>query len=110
MGRRILERLGYVVDSYTAPADALEAVRAAPDRFALVVSDLTMPGMTGSDLAERLLRLRPDLPIILTTGFSATLTPERVRALGVRELLLKPLTVQALGEAVHRTINPQPPL
>jgi PAS domain S-box-containing protein len=106
MGRKMLERLNYLVDSHTAPADALAAVLANPGDYDLVLSDLTMPGMTGVELARQISHLRPDLPIILITGYSATLTLEKVRALGVREILLKPLTLHALGEAIHRTLTP----
>jgi DNA-binding NarL/FixJ family response regulator len=60
--------------------------------------------MTGTDLARQLLQIRPDLPIILCTGFSASLTAERVREMGIRELLMKPHMVGSLGAAVHRVL------
>ncbi len=104
MGRRMLERLGYRCAAFTHPEEALEAFRAAPESFALAITDLTMPSMSGLDLAEQLLQLRPELAVILTTGYNASLTPERVRALGVRQLLLKPLTLAALADAVHREL------
>ena len=105
MGRKILERLGYAVDALTSAAEAVAAVRLEPMTYDLVVTDLTMPGMTGTDLAKRLLGIRPDLPIVLTTGFSATLTGERVRAMGIREILMKPLSIHGLGEAVNRILT-----
>ena len=105
MGRIALERLGYKVDSYTVPAEALAAVRSGAKNYDLVITDLTMPGMNGTDLAEEMLRLRPDLLIVLTTGYSATLTREKVRALGIHEMLLKPVTIQGLGELVHRVLS-----
>lgn len=105
MGRIALERLGYKVDSYTVPADALTAVRSGAKNYDLVITDLTMPGMNGTDLAEQLLRLHPDLLIILTTGYSATLTREKVRALGIHDMLLKPVTIHGLGELVHRVLT-----
>jgi PAS domain S-box-containing protein len=104
LGRCILEELGYVVESKTSPAEALAAVRADPAAFDLVITDLTMPGMTGTELGRQLLEIRPGLPIILTTGHSGNLTAERVRRLGCRELLLKPLTLQKLGQAVRRAL------
>ncbi|HEY1107927.1 MAG TPA: ATP-binding protein, partial [Opitutaceae bacterium] len=104
MGRRMLERLGYRCAAFTHPAEALQAYRQAPETFALAITDLTMPTMSGIDLAEQLLQLRPDLAVILTTGYNASLTPERVRALGMRQLLLKPLTLNTLAEAVHREL------
>jgi PAS domain S-box-containing protein len=109
MGQIILERLGYVVDAETTPAAAIAAVRAQPKKYDLVITDLAMPGMTGTDVAKQLLAIRPDLPIILSTGFSATLTLERVRAIGIREMVLKPLTLRGLGEVVHRVLTESKP-
>jgi len=108
LGQSMLEELGYVVEPRGSVADALAVVRANPAAFDLVITDLTMPTMLGTDFARELLQLRPNLPIILTTGYTANLTPERVRDLGIRELLLKPHTIQSLGLAVHRVLNSQP--
>lgn len=105
MGRRVLEHLGYEVESYQEPEAAWQAFQAAPEKYDLVVTDLTMPGMTGTELAARMLKLRPNIPIILATGFSATVTPEKVRAMGIRELLLKPFAVQSLSETVRRILT-----
>jgi len=104
LGKKILERLGYVVNEYTNPAEALAAFRAEPAAFSLVVTDQMMPGITGTDLSKQIHDLRPDLPIILTTGYTATLTPERIQAIGIKKLLLKPLSVEALGMLVHRVL------
>jgi CheY-like chemotaxis protein len=103
------ERILYVVDATTSPAEALKAVRADRGKYRLVITDLTMPGITGMDLAKELLVLRPDLPIVLTTGFSASLTPERVRAIGIRDILVKPLSIQSLGQAVSLVLRASPP-
>ena len=65
-----------------------------------------MPGMDGARLGDQLLRLRPNLPIIITTGYSGVMTAEKVRALGFRELLSKPSTARTLGETVHRVLQP----
>jgi PAS domain S-box-containing protein len=104
LGKKTLDILGYETEIFTNPTEALKAVRTNPRRYALVITDLTMPGMTGVDLAKQLLQIRPDLPIILTTGYSATLTPEKIRALGVRQLLLKPHTIHSLGTTVQRAL------
>ncbi len=101
VGKKILERLGYVVEIQTGPMEALEAVRKRPGAYDLVISDQMMPILPGVDLARLLLAIRPDLPIILVTGYTATLTPERVQAMGIRNLILKPISVAALGAAVH---------
>jgi PAS domain S-box-containing protein len=106
--QKALTELGYRVEFTTEPAAALAIVRAKPERFQLVLSDQTMPGMTGLDLARQLHQLRPALPIILMTGYSLPLTAERIEETGIRQLMLKPITIQALGRAVHATIAGQP--
>jgi CheY-like chemotaxis protein len=109
MGRKMLERLGYVVDIRTNPHDAIAAVRAQPDRYDLVITDLAMPEMNGTQLADELLIIRPTLPIVLITGYSANLTTARVQALGIRDLLFKPISLRAIGTAVARILaRPNP--
>jgi len=105
MTKTTLERLGYAAEAFTSPEDALQAVLATPDKYALVLTDLSMPGMSGTDLAREVLRRNPQHRIVLTTGYNASLTPERVRGLGIRELVLKPLTVHALGQAMQRALQ-----
>ena len=105
LGQTMLEELGYVVENKANVAEALALVRANPAAFDLVITDLTMPLMLGTDFAQQLLLIRPNLPIILTTGYTANLTPERVREMGIREILAKPHTIQSLGMAVHRALK-----
>ncbi|HKB56832.1 MAG TPA: response regulator, partial [Lacunisphaera sp.] len=81
LGRAMLEELGYTVTICNNPTEALSIVREKPAKFALVITDLTMPVMTGADLAVQLREIRTDLPVILTTGYTASLTPERIKAL-----------------------------
>ena len=105
LGRKILTRLGYVVEAETSAAMALDMVSRRPEyHYDLVITDLTMPGMTGIEFARLLLEIRPKLPVILTTGYSASLTAGQIQVMGIRELLLKPVTPQGLGEAVHRAL------
>ncbi len=106
--QQMLTRLGYRVTTHTNPAAALAEFARAPEAVDLVITDLNMPGMSGLMLASKLLEHRPGLPIVLTTGYSATLTPEGVRALGLCELLPKPADFRALGEVVHRVLTPNP--
>lgn len=101
VGKRTLERLGYVVTTRTDPLRAIEAVRHQPKTFDLVITDLTMPGMDGLKLGSQLLELQPQVPIIIMSGYSGVLTAGKVRELGFRELLSKPCTARALAEAVH---------
>ncbi len=104
MARSLLTKLGYKVTTCTAPRDAIDLVRAAPEQFDLVVTDLAMPAMAGTDVAQELRTIRADLPIILVTGYTATLTVARVQAMGMSDLLAKPLSVHALGTAVARVL------
>ncbi len=106
MVKCMLERLKYRVSGYTRADEALAAVRDAAGQFDLVVTDLNMPGMSGLDVARELARLRPDLPVVLVSGY---ITEElRAAALhaGVRQLIYKPNTVEELCAAVHRLARP----
>ncbi len=105
LGRLFLERLGYTVSSSTNPIEALESLRAAPDAYDLVVTDQTMPGLTGTQLARQLREIRPNLPIILTTGNIATLTPWDDKSKWCQAVLLKPPTFKSLGTVVHRVLT-----
>ncbi len=110
MHEQSLIALGYEAESMTDPAAALARVLAAPDYFALVLTDQTMPGMTGLELAAELHFIRPGLPILLMTGYSLSLTATRVAAAGIRQLLLKPTTMHALGAAVHAALAAVTPI
>jgi len=105
LGKQTLEMLGFQVEAMTNVMDALKLVEADPQRFDLVITDQTMPGMTGTDFAAHLQKIRPGLPIILATGYSAGLTRERLRTMGIRELLLKPQSIQSLTSAVQRALT-----
>ncbi|HEX2966870.1 MAG TPA: PAS domain S-box protein, partial [Syntrophorhabdaceae bacterium] len=91
LGKRMLERLGYHVTATTSSTEALKLFTEGPLQYDLVITDHTMPDLVGLSLAERLLSTRPDIPIILYTGFSESLDPEKVKAAGIREYLMKPL-------------------
>jgi PAS domain S-box-containing protein len=104
LGKAILERLSYSVDARTDVLEALELIRTDPGRFDLVIADQTMPSMTGIDFARQIRLIRPDLPIILTTGYIGQLKIEQLRPMGIRELLPKPPTIRTLGQVVHRVL------
>ena len=105
VGRTLLTRLGYRVVGRTSSNDALEAFRNDPGRFDAVVTDMTMPVMTGKDLAREILRIRPDIPIILCTGFSEIASVEKAREMGVRGYLTKPLIFRELAEAMRQVME-----
>lgn len=100
-----LQKLGYTVETAANGEEALARVEAAPTRFDLVVSDQTMPRMTGLELARRVLRLRPAQRFILCTGFDETLTRERAMAEGVVDLVAKPYTIQDIAVRVRRALD-----
>jgi len=105
LGRQMLETLGYSVVTRTSGMEALELFRRDPAAFDLVITDMTMPRMTGAELAVALTRLRSDIPIILCTGFSHTMSEEKARAIGVRELVMKPLMRQDMARMIRKVLD-----
>jgi nitrogen-specific signal transduction histidine kinase/ActR/RegA family two-component response regulator len=105
LGSRMLRSLGYEVESRTSPIEALEAFRADPGRFDLVITDLTMPNMTGLKLAGHLGEIRPGTPVVLCTGFSDHANEQRARELGMRAFLFKPLLMRDLALAVRKAMD-----
>ena len=100
-----LSRLGYEVVATTSSMDALAIFRKEPDTFDLVITDYTMPNMTGTDLAVELLKVRATIPIILCTGQSDTVSPEKAKEIGIRAFLMKPLANHELAQAVRRVLD-----
>ena len=105
LGETVLQRAGYDVLPFTSSVEALATFAADPYCFALVITDYAMPDLTGLDLAERLLAIRPDLPIILATGFSSRPDVRRAESLGIRELVQKPLEIDQLAATVRRVLE-----
>ena len=99
LSRRMIERLGYSVESFDDPLEALRAIREQPARFDALFADQTMPDMTGLALAREAMAIRPGLPVVLCTGYS-DVDDEAVRNAGVRRLLIKPVDQAALAEAL----------
>ena len=105
LGQRQLERLGYRVRAFTSPADALAGIAADPAAVDLLITDLTMPSMRGTDLARAVQSLRPDLPILLATGYGGAVTSEELQAAGVRDILAKPATREMLARSVRAALD-----
>ncbi len=105
MQQKLLKRLQYQVLTANHPQEALDLMRANPAQFDLVITDLTMPEMNGLELAAELHTLRPDLPIILASGYSAALDRATLHAANISELLEKPISDEKLAEAVHRALT-----
>lgn len=106
LGKERLEKLGFEVSAYTNSREALEEFRVDPGRYAVVITDQTMPGMSGDVLARELLQIRPDVPIILCTGFSHTMTAEKAAAIGIRAFRTKPLSDKQLAQTLREVLNP----
>ncbi len=105
MVKRSLETQGYRVETKSDPVEALDLVRSKPDRFDLVITDMTMPNMTGDKLAKEILSIRPDTPIILCSGFSEKIDAEKAKELGIREYIEKPLDISEFVVAVRKVLD-----
>jgi len=105
MGEKLLGRLGYTVQGETSSVQALRLFRAEPSGFDLVVTDQTMPEMTGETLSREIRRIRADVPIIVCTGFSRTFTPEKAREAGIDGYVMKASLASDLGGVVHGVLS-----
>jgi len=103
--KQMLDRLGYHVTTRTSSTDALEAFRMQPDKFDLVITDLTMPDMTGDKLAQKLMAIRPDIPVILCTGFTEKMSKEKAEALGFKGFLMKPIVMNDLAKSIREALE-----
>ncbi len=105
MEQQMLERLGYNVTARTSSMDALGAFGAQPEKFDLVITDMTMLNMAGTELAQELMSIRPDIPIILCTGFSEQVNEEKAKALGIREYVMKPVVKTEIEKVIRRMLT-----
>ncbi len=105
IGEILLNELGYTVTTRTSGIEALEAFKSNPDRFDLVLADMTMPQMTGESLAREIISIRKDIPIIISTGFSSVMTEEKARKLGVKGLLMKPFVLSELAGVIRDVLD-----
>jgi CheY-like chemotaxis protein len=102
---KMLERLGYKVSGCPNPNEALALFRRNPQEFDAVIADLSMPGMSGIDLARELLQIRPGTPIIITSGYIRSQDNEAVQNLGLPDIQLKPDTVQELAKTIQNLLT-----
>jgi CheY-like chemotaxis protein len=105
LNKQRLSRLGYEVVATTSSMEALAIFRKDPDAFDLVITDYTMPNLTGMDLAGELFKARATIPIILCTGQSDSVSPEKAKKIGIREFIMKPLANRELAQAVRRVLD-----
>jgi PAS domain S-box-containing protein len=99
--KQMLERLGYLITSFTSSVDALAAFEADPSQFDLVITDMHMPDLTGVQLAQKMISARPALPVILCTGFSESIDTKKAEAMGIKGLLMKPVGMMDLAHKVR---------
>ena len=100
-----LEKLGYRVTAKSSSIDALEAFSKKPDDFDLVLTDFTMPNMTGIQLAKRIMKQRPHIPVIICTGYSEAISPDQLKEIGIHILLTKPMTKSILARAIRKELG-----
>ncbi len=104
-GRAMLEWCGYEVDTSSSGLEALDMFRANPHHYDLVITDQTMPQMTGEGLVQELRRIRPDIPIILCTGFSHVMDAEKAQTPGIDAFCMKPMQAQELASTIQQVLR-----
>ena len=105
IGKQLLEKLGYQVVIRTNGMEALEAFRNQPDKFDLVITDMTMPKLNGAELSRHLMNIRPDIPIILCTGFSKLITEEQAKTIGIRAFAMKPMILSHIAKTMRKVLD-----
>ena len=105
IGRKRLERLGYKVETTTSPIEALDLFRSKPEQYDLIITDMAMPQMTGDKLITEFLAIRPNMPIILCTGFSEKIDEKRAKKMGIRQYIEKPLDKQDLAVSIRQVLD-----
>ncbi|MBI9074018.1 MAG: PAS domain S-box protein [Desulfatibacillum sp.] len=103
--QQVLQRMGYQITAFNSSVKALDAFQAQPNAFDLVISDMSMPHMTGEQLARAMREIRPDIPIIICTGFSERMNQKKAEALGIKGLLMKPVVKSELAREIRKALN-----
>ncbi|MCK5837054.1 MAG: response regulator, partial [Desulfobacula sp.] len=98
-------KAGYIVTSHTSSIEALKTFRAHPDKFDMVITDMAMPNMPGDKLSAELTKIRPDIPILLCSGFSETMSKEKAASLGIKGFLLKPIVMKDLTQKIREVLD-----
>ncbi|WP_319549226.1 ATP-binding protein [Desulfogranum marinum] len=105
MYKEILEELGYTVVSTTSSKAGLDAFRASPEKYDVIITDQTMPHLTGEELAIEMLKIRPEIPIILCTGYSSILSEKKAQEIGIKKFMMKPVTRKKIAIAVREVLD-----
>ena len=105
MMHKMLEKMGYQVTSFCSGIEGLEAFKADPEKFDLIITDMTMPKMTGDKLAQEALQCKPDIPVVLCTGFSEKMNWEKAQTMGISGFLMKPVILSDLSIMVRTVLD-----
>ncbi len=105
LGKQVLVSLGYTVTSRINSLEAFELFKTRPNAFDLVITDLTMPNMTGDELALKIMAIRPEIPVILCTGFSTRITEEKAKSMGIKAFIMKPLIKKDIAETLRQVLD-----
>lgn len=105
IAKQMLYRLGYQVDARISNLEALEVFRKSPDAFDLIITDYTMPNMTGRELAKELMCIRPDIPIILCTGFNEQIDEDVAKKMGIKAFVMKPIGVRKIATTIREVLD-----
>jgi len=105
IAKQMLSRLGYRLTTCTSSVEALELFRQSPEEYDLVITDMTMPHLTGDVLARKLITIRPDIPIVVCTGYSDRVNPEIAGEIGIRELVMKPVVMKDIAHTIRRVLD-----
>jgi len=105
MAKQMLEELGYKVSIRTSSVEALELFRSKANRFDLVITDMTIPNLTGDKLAIEMLKIRPEIPIILCAGFGDWISEGKAKSIGIREFAMKPIMMREIAQKIRRALD-----
>ena len=104
LGKDLLEKLGYNVSAKTCPIKALDSFRDHPEKYDLIITDMTMPKLTGEKLAMECLKIRPEIPIMHCTGFSSSITPQMAYEIGIKDFLIQPISLKDMAISVRKVM------
>jgi CheY-like chemotaxis protein len=102
---QMLKRLGYKVETKLNPLEVLELFKADPEAFDLVITDMTMPQMTGAKLSEKLKEIRPAIPVIISTGHSSLIDEEKAKEMGIDGYVMKPIVKSDIAVAIRKVLD-----
>jgi len=105
MGSQILKSQGYEVTTRTSSIEALELFKAHPERFDLIITDMNMPNMTGTELAAEIINIRHDIPVILCTGYSAGVNDKKAGEMGIKAFITKPILKRELSKIIREVLD-----